>query len=236
MISRALVINPAISLLGSDPSRLPIVNGSDTYSNPIDIGLLDDLCKNHYPQIKEAWNSVVKLYNRKGELNDRINQSISVFLQTRLAAMGLQHKISMYNEPHPPKNAIPIKEVTDRLRGLVENGRYELEIDSKLVVVTHHDSRSDIHFKDGSHPDIYAIQGEKSREVASEIRSELRQIFDGINSNDDTRDFLRKYEDSKTDSEKSRIKLHRMLNELAHKTKLNILNRCTYLSPKLGSR
>jgi hypothetical protein len=28
---KSKVINPAISLLGSEPSRLPIVNGSDTY-------------------------------------------------------------------------------------------------------------------------------------------------------------------------------------------------------------
>jgi hypothetical protein len=49
------VVRPSLLLLESHPEKLAFIKGT-----PIDIDLLNDLFKNHYPKIKPVWEKVVK--------------------------------------------------------------------------------------------------------------------------------------------------------------------------------
>jgi hypothetical protein len=127
------VVKPALYLLEREPEMIPSITEPAGLAQGIDVGLLNDFLRNHYPKIKPLWNNVRRLYQQKFKTDHKINEIIETTLKTAIDKGGLKHKASMYDINTADINAIPIKEVRERLRNLIENGTYEREIDNKLI-------------------------------------------------------------------------------------------------------
>jgi hypothetical protein len=218
------VVRPSLILLESHPEKIAFTKSTD-----IDIDLLNDLFKNHYPIIKPVWEKVVKGNQQKNKTDRTINEIIDNEVKKVLHRIGLNYKTSMYKSD---VNAVPIAEVRDRLRKLIENRNFDLEIDNKLRV-GNVGSRCEILFYNEYHPEIYSVEeGEKSKEKADEIRAALRQTFAEINSNRDIQNHIRR-KNNLNNSEIHRKKLGLMLRQILSKTSLNIITQCSYMKPGL---
>jgi hypothetical protein len=227
------VINPALILIERQPEKLPSATENANYIQGVDIGLLSDLLKNHYPTIASIWDNVVKSYQKKNKTDNKINEIIETAIINTLDEIGLKYKASMYDLEDSNINAIPIKEVRERLREMIENKTFEHEIEKKLTVRCYA-SRCVILFFNEQHHDIYSVEeDEKSKDKADEIRSELKQTFTKINSCKDIHDYMKKKNDLAVRSESFRKELDSTLRRIISKTNLNIVPQCNYLKPGL---
>jgi hypothetical protein len=139
----------------------------------------------------------------------------------------------MYGQENSRINAIPLKEVTERLRNFIENKTFSSGIDKKLFIENHSSRSSTIYFYGQQHPDIYRVYGEQSKEKAKQIRNQLLQIFTKINSFKGVNDSIQELERLGLDFEASRRKLDSLLRQVSSKTELNIVFQCSYLKPGL---
>jgi len=173
------------------------------------------------------------MYDCKYKTDRRIDEIIDDTIKRVLSEIGIKHKASMYEYESIQVNAIPIIEVRDRLRKLIENKTFDREIDNKLIV-KEHGSRCVIYFHNEQHPDIYSVEeGEKSKEQANEIRTDLKRTFAEINSSEEIQNCIIKKKDFADASETYRKKLDLTFRQILSKTNLNIVSQCDYLKPGL---
>lgn len=141
----------------------------------------------------------------------------------------------MYDRDSIRVNAVPIKEVRERLRKLIEDKASDSEIDSKLTV-EHYSSSSTINFYDidGQHPDIYKVnEGNNIREEAEKIRVHLKRVFVKINSCNNILKYIQQLNDLNSQFNRYREKLHSTLCEIDSKVELKTDIQCKYLIPEL---
>jgi hypothetical protein len=150
------VVHPSLILLESEPYKLPPLQLDMNYVHGIDTGLLNDFLENHYPRIKSLWKNVVLSIEKRNSTNSKIDKTIEAAIKDKLDEIGIKYKFSMYGLKNSHINAIPIKEVRERLRNLIENKTFDSDIDSKLTV-EHHTTSSTINFYEEQHPDIYKV-------------------------------------------------------------------------------
>jgi hypothetical protein len=229
------VVRQALKLLESEPDKLPSLNKETNYFSPIDTGLLKDLLENHYPKVKPLWTRMVWVINKRNTIDNRINEIIEPEIKNKLDKIKIKYKIGMYDQESIRVNAVPIKEVRERLRKMIENNSFDSDIGRRLTVV-HHTTSSTINFYDtnGQHPDIYKVnEGKHIKENAEKIKNHLRQVFVIVNSRDDILKYIQQLNDLNRRFNLRREKLHSALREIISKVELSIVFRCKYLTPEL---
>lgn len=141
----------------------------------------------------------------------------------------------MYDQESSRINAIPIKEVTERLRKLIENNIFDSDIDSRLTI-EHHSRSSTINFygKNGQHSDIYKLtEGEQIKENAETIKDHLKEVFIKLNSRDDIHKYIRQLNVLNRHFDDCKRKLYSALREINSKVELNMVSQCKYLRSEL---
>jgi hypothetical protein len=251
---KELVIKPALSLIERKqtlpdpnhvseefPSQLVNLNQNnedqfqdlsfdvriDSTYNPIDRQLLKDFIDYHYIEtIKIPWTEYRKHSLKRDEYHNKINENIEMFLKKGLDSNGIKQRVSIY-EGYSQIDTIPIKEVTECLRILIENGQnYELQTIQQIFKTF----PGEIHIDHPQYPSLIKIYYSKDDENVKKTYDLLCGILLKIINDKQVLNLVASHKIHVKKAEESSPKLRELLNWLLNKESLNKPS-CEFLMP-----